>query len=96
MIHLDHLLFSYLSYCFENMHFSLDLKYRQLQLFKCVLIMIHHYNEKVMKTTTIRIMLMTTMILNTTDTDKCLQDLPEAIDGVGMWEVGRGLARLAA
>ena len=79
------------------MHFSLDLKYRQLQLFKCVLIMIHHYDEKVMITITIKIMTpMITMILNTTDTDKCLQDLPEAIDGVGMWEVGRGLARLAA
>ena len=59
--------------------------------------MMYHYNEKVMITITIRIMTtMIAMILNTTDTDKCLQDLPEAIDGVGMWEVGRGLARLAA
>ena len=54
--------------------------------------MIHHYNEKVM--ITIRIMPMITMILNTTDTDKCLQDLPEAIDGVGMWEVGGALLAL--
>ena len=56
--------------------------------------MMYHYNEKV--TITIKIMTMIKMILNITDTNKCLQDLPEAIDGVGMWEVGRGLARLAA
>ena len=58
--------------------------------------MTYHYNEKVMITITIRIMTPTIRMILNTDTDKCLQDLPEAIDGVEMWEVGRGLARLAA